>query len=330
MDKDAVSQAQAECWAISDGAAGNERQVLALAERLDVAIRVWRIRPRVPWSWLAPRLTVAARYSMSPLTQEQFRSPWPALAIGCGRDAALYTRCLRRWSAGRTYTVQILDPRISPAHFDLVIAPRHDRLSGANVLTPTGSLNPVDDAWLEQAAVAWSELASLPAPRTAVLIGASRGKLQIDEAWSHALFDALSARHARDGGSFMVTTSRRTPAPLIETLRRGFAQFPGRFWSDASDGSNPYAGFLAQAQAIVVTPDSVNMLSEACAVGVPVYTLLQKPLTSKLALLHRALMDGGHLRLLDQSIGEEAAPVTALRETAAIGAEVLRRWRERG
>ncbi|MEO8670653.1 MAG: mitochondrial fission ELM1 family protein [Tahibacter sp.] len=321
-----MSHAQTECWVISDGAAGNERQAIALAERLGVTIRVWRISPCAPWSWLAPRLTFAARWSMPAVTRLAFDAPWPALAIGCGRDAALYTRCLRRWSKGFTFTVQILDPRIAPRHFDLVVAPQHDGLRGTNVLTPLGSLNPIDAEWLAQAAEASSELADLPQPRTAVLIGASRGALQIDESWCDALVATLRRRHMRDGGSFLVTTSRRTPDTLAARLRDGFAAFPGRFWSGSQDGPNPYAGFLAQSQAIVVSPDSVNMLSEACAVGVPVYTLLQNIATSKLALLHRALMDAGQLRLLDAPTDSETPAPPALRETAAIADDVRRRW----
>ena len=68
----------------------------------------------------------------------------PALAIGCGRQAALATRLLR---ARGSQAVQILDPRIDPRHWDLVIAPEHDTLRGDNVIPTLGSLHPVDDLW---------------------------------------------------------------------------------------------------------------------------------------------------------------------------------------
>src|SRR3546814_1032285 len=42
-------------------------------------------------------------------------------------------------------------------------------------------------------------------------------------------------------------------------------------WLDDSDGANPYPGMLAWADRIVCSPDSVNMLSEACATQVPVF-----------------------------------------------------------
>ncbi|WP_257386152.1 mitochondrial fission ELM1 family protein [Tahibacter caeni] len=314
----------ATCWVITDGAAGNERQALALAGRLGLTTRVWQLEPAPPWSWFAPHLLAGARAALPAAQRAQFAAPWPAVAIGCGRSAALFTRALRRWSGGRTFTVQILDPRIAPAEYDLVIAPRHDRLQGDNVLTPLGSLNPVDAAWLADGKAAFPDLADLPAPRRTVLFGASHREIAIDTQYCVSLIEALSRQHERSGGSFLVSTSRRTPRPLIDYLRSAFARFPGLFWGGADDGPNPYAGLLAHAQAIFVTPDSVNMLSEACATEAPVFTWLPQPAKGKLGRFHQALIDGGHLHLLGQS-GRDG-PAAPLRETAAIAAEVLRRW----
>lgn len=319
-----MDSVSAPCWVITDGAAGNERQAVALAEAVGVATRVWRIAPRAPWSWLAPRGVPGARAALPPELRRYFVPPWPELAIGCGRAAGLFVRALRRWSGGRTFSVQILDPRIAPDAFDLVIAPRHDGLSGPNVITTLGALNPVDADWLAEGAMAFPELALLPAPRTAVLIGASHRAVNVELDYCVALVERLAA--ARRGGSFLVSTSRRTPPALRDWLRSAFARFPGRFWSGSEDGPNLYAGYLAHAERIVVTPDSVNMLSEACASGKPVFTWLHRPARGKLARFHAALIDGGWLRELGYDTNAAIRP-PPLRETAAVGAEVRRRWR---
>ena len=126
--------ANLNCWVISDGAAGNHRQVLALADALALVPRAIDLRLRQPWDALAPHLCLAARHGMQDRNGQPIAAPWPHIAIGCGRRAALLTRSLREWSAGRCFTVQILDPRIAPTHFDVVVAPRHDRLDGDNVI----------------------------------------------------------------------------------------------------------------------------------------------------------------------------------------------------
>lgn len=316
------------CWAISDGAAGNERQALALAEALGGRVQVWRVAPRPPWSWCAPHLLAGAALALPPAQRTQFAAPWPDWVIGCGRAAALYTRALRRWSGQGSFCVQILDPRRDPRDWDAVVTPGHDTLRGGNVIHTLGSLHPVDAEWLAAGAAAWAELATLPHPRTTVLIGASHREVAVDLGYCVGLVERLAAAHANAGGSFLVSTSRRTPPALRDWLRSAFARFPGRFFGGSEDGANPYAGFLAHADRVVVTPDSVNMLSEACAVGVPVYAWLPQPARGKLGRFHAALVDAGHLRLLgvESSVPRAAAP---LRETAAVAARLhaLRRAR---
>jgi len=304
---------------VTDGAAGNERQVQALAAAMRVRTRALRLDVHAPWSWFAPRLTLGARVGLgAPLAP-----PWPALALGCGRQAALYTRLLRRASGGRSFVVQILDPRIAPAHFDLVIAPRHDALAGANVIQTLGALHPVDDAWLARGLAEFSTLQQLPRPRTALLIGGPRRGLGLDEAWFDDLLGRVAARVAGEHGSLMIACSRRTPARwrarLTGLLRDGCTHL----WCGPGDGVNPYAGYLAAADRLVVTPDSVNMLSEACATGKPVFSLLPPAARGRLVALHAELREQGWLHALDENVDfstlQQPPP---LRELAVVAGKV--------
>lgn len=319
----AAASRATRCWTISDGGAGNDRQALALARALDLEPRIVHVRLRQPWDALAPRLAIAARSAIRAETGT-LAPPWPDIAIGCGRRAALLTRLLREWSDRRTFTVQILDPRIDSAAFDVVVAPAHDAVRGANVIRSLGALNPVDADWLAQGRADFAAIGELPAPRCTMLIGASHRAQRLDRGWFDSLLAKLARRHAETGGSFLVSTSRRTPPAIAAFLRSAFARWPGLFWSGDADGENPYPGVLGWADAIVVTPDSVNMISEACATGKPVLTFAPQPIRGKLAAFHAALRERGHLRGLD----DPAAPTAPLAETAAIAAEVAARWRE--
>jgi mitochondrial fission protein ELM1 len=322
-----VNAPRRECWAITDPAAGNQRQALALAERLDLPVRHLVLEPRAPWSWLAPRLTFGGDLALPPTQRAAFAPPWPRVAIGCGRSAALFTRLLRPLSGGRCHTVQILDPRIAPAHWDTVIAPRHDGLAGSNVLVPLGSLNPVDDDWLADGRDACPQFAALPRPRVGVLIGGPRRGIGIDAGYAQQLAGRLRARWRRGGGSLLVLASRRTPDAVMDTLRAALDGIPGLRWAGPDDGRNPYPGVLGWADRLVVTPDSVNMLSEACAVGCAVETFVAAPLPGKLARFHAALREAGLLHDLDSATPARQAP---LRETAAMAAAVRERFARPG
>ena len=312
------------CWAISDGAAGNERQATALADALGADVRIVRVRVREPWAAFAPRLMIGARAAIRDENGDALVPPWPDIAIGCGRRAALVTRALRDWNPGRTFTVQILDPRIDARAFDVVVAPQHDHVSGDNVIRSIGALNPVDPAWLAAGRAAFASISGLRAPRTAVLIGATNTTQQLDGAYFDALLERLGAWHALDGGSYLVTTSRRTPREIVARLRHAFAAWPGIFFAGPDDGANPYAGFLGWADRLVVTPDSVNMISEACATGKPVYTFAPRPVAGKLAAFHRELRASGHLRLIND-VTDKALP-PPLAETREIAELVRARW----
>ena len=309
---------------ISDGAAGNERQALALAGAMQLAARVVRVRAHPPWRWFAPRLGFASRHGFPAELRRALRAPWPALAIGCGRQAALLTRGLRDWSGGATFALQILDPRIATTHFDLVVAPRHDTLQGSNVIQTIGALNPVDDAWLAAAALEFPALAQLPQPRTALLVGGPRRGLALDMAWLDALIARLENWRERDGGSLLIATSRRTPAAWRERLRSAFRNGCTCFWGGPEDGANPYPSYLALADRLVVTPDSVNMLSEACAVGVPVLTELPSRAPAKLAAFHAELRSLGWLHDVGADFSTLQQP-KPLREIAAVASKVWHR-----
>lgn len=316
----AKNDATTATWLLTDGLAGNQRQASALALALGRPARHWVLQPQAPWRWLAPRRLPGADRAFGEDFAQALRGERPPLTIGCGRQAALATRLMR---SDVTRAVQILDPRIPPSHWDLVIAPEHDGLRGPNVITLLGSLNPVDDLWLAGARKTFPAFGQLPGPRTALLLGGSSAHARFDRAAFDALASRLSAQLEREGGSLLATTSRRTPADIRARLRERLAALPQVSWYEPGEGANPYPGLLGWADRIVCTADSVNMLSEAAATRAPLFVFgidrvegRPRRFVDSLLGLRRAHAFDPHLR---------AYPVTPLRETARVAAEVRRR-----
>lgn len=306
---------------VSDGAAGNETQAVALAGVLSSEpARVLRVRARWPYSALVPQWApVLAPERWSP----SLRMPeWPQLAVGCGRVGAAALLTLERASGGATRTVQILDPRIDPARFDLVLVPAHDRLRGPNVLTIEGSLNAIDDHWLMRERRARSELGKRPPPRTLLLVGGRRRGVRLDAADWQRLARTLAAWRTLEGGSLWVIGSRRTPRAWARRLRRLLAD-ANLLWFGPEDGDNPYRGALAWADRIIVTADSVNMQCEALATGRPVHALCSGEPAGKLGRFQRAQVEAGRLRLFGGEGSEWGYP--PLRELERIAPLVRER-----
>jgi mitochondrial fission protein ELM1 len=287
-----------KAWLLTDGAAGNLRQAETLAGWLAADASRIDVRLRLPWAWVSPA------YARAPLTavEPELQPPWPELAIGCGRRGAAALDALPDRGQGGPLRVQILDPRCAPTRFDALIVPEHDRLRGPNVVTLTGSLNSIDDAWLASQREAMDPPLDCPSPRTLLLVGGPRRGTGFGHTELAESLRILQHWQARDAGCLWIALSRRTPL----TWRKRIASFlprlgSHRLWRDASDGPNPYPRWLANADRIVVTPDSVNMLSEACATGTPVLTHAPHGVRGRLGDLHRALLDSGRLRPLKLS-----------------------------
>ncbi len=308
-------------WAVSDGRAGNARQAEALAHAIGGQVNPLRIEPRAPWRWVSPHHLPGSDHHLRTLFGSKLDEARPDLIVGCGRQASWMLRGLKRqWPT--TFTVQILDPRACRNDFDVIVCPEHDGLSGPNVLVSVTAMHEIDDPWLADARCRFPELLALPRPICAVLVGGESPMLPLDEASLKHLFARIDHLPHQAFGTVLLTTSRRTPSSATTIIRRLLEGRRHVFWQPGNAGENPYPGFLAVADRLVVTPDSVNMLSEAVAVGVPVYTLIERPPTGKLAAFHQAMTARG----LVHQLGQAAWPRPPLRETANIASRIRERW----
>jgi uncharacterized protein len=206
------------------------------------------------------------------------------------------------WLARRSgaRTVHCMRPGFGARRFDLLVLGRHDDPALApNILPILGATHRVSPARLAVARQEWAAaLEDLPRPRVALLVGGPvRGQGMAPEDAAR-LVPRTTKR--LPGGSVLATASRRTGAPATAALAAALEGVPHRLhrWGDA--GPNPYLGFLAWADAVVVTADSVSMLSEACATAAPVFVATRE--------------EGRHLRLVHSLY--EAGQARPLREAA--------------
>jgi hypothetical protein len=182
-------------------------------------------------------------------------------------------RWIRQQAGGRVKHVHIGRPWARLEHFDLVITTPQYRLPAhPNVLQNNLTLHRITEARLSEAAAQWTpHFAQLPRPYIAVIIGGNSGPYVFDRLAAQSLAREASAMANRSGGSLLISTSARTPDTAIAVLSANLhcAHHLFRWTPNAID--NPYFGYLALADAIIVTGDSVAMLTEACATRKPVY-----------------------------------------------------------
>ena len=260
-----TSQEPATAWVLTDGKAGDETQCLAVAEALGLAAECRRVAPRAPWSWIMPRLGLIDPREAPSRPGSPIAPPFPDLVIASGRRAVSYLARIKRDSFGRTFTVFLKDPRTGAKAADLIWVPEHDTLRGDNVIaTASGPHRFSQDRLAAARAAPLPEIAALPHPRVAVLVGGDSRNHRFSDGDMAELAQGL-ARIAAEGAALMVTASRRTPPALARALRKLAASGPHIMWDGSGD--NPMLDYLANADAVVVTADSANMVGEALASG---------------------------------------------------------------
>ena len=315
----------AACWVITDGKMGMDVQVRGVADALGLAYEVKHVAPRGLYAIAAPWGPVAPADKFG-LEGSQFCPPWPELALATGRASIPYIRALRRRAGAATYTVVLQDPRTGPGTADLIWVPAHDTRRGANVITTLTAPHSFSAARLAGLrATCPPVIAELPKPRVAVILGGNNGVYTFtpgDDARLAASLESLAAL----GASFMVTPSRRTHAGLSAAVEAATATRPRVLWDGRGD--NPYPQFLAHADMLIVTADSVNMCGEACATGRPVYVFAPSGGSAKFTRFHDGLMRAGAIQPLPDRFGAFAPwSYSPLDSAAQIAAEINQRWR---
>ncbi|MGB0631995.1 MAG: mitochondrial fission ELM1 family protein [Alphaproteobacteria bacterium] len=312
----------AKIWVLTDGKAGHTNQCLGLAAALGIHPDIKRVAPGFPWSRLPPQLWLNPLRAADP-DGDQLVPPWPDMVIAAGRRTVAPALAIKSASGGRAFLVQVQDPAGRRARFDLIAAPRHDGLTGDNVIQTAGALTGITEAALTRAAGRFADtLATLPRPLVAVLIGGSNGKYRMTERTTADLAAGLKRLSDAHGAGLAITASRRTGEENEARLRAGLAGTAWWFWDGRGD--NPYLGLLALADAIVVTADSVSMVSEACSTGKPVYVAGLEGGSDKFDRFHAHLRDRGMTRPFDGTL--ESWTYEALRDTEIVAAEVARRY----
>jgi hypothetical protein len=300
---------------LSEPLAGLQAQAIGLAEAARLSHELRALTPRPPWKWITAKLWPKPLAAVA----DSLRAPLPGLVIACGGMGAAVAAALRR---GSRTVVQVQHPRLDPRRFDLIVVNRHDELTGPNVIVTRTALHRATPERLAAAAAAWRDrLAHLPRPLVAVLVGGSNGRYRLDGAVAAQFAGSLAAMVRSDRVGLAVTPSRRTNPAAVRELRETLEPLGAYVWDGTGD--NPYFGMLGSADAIVVTQDSVSMISEAVATAVPVLIAPLPGRSRRLALFLEALLAEDRIRWF---AGRFATwQVAALDDTPAAAAELRRR-----
>lgn len=266
-----MGEVQVTVWCLLGKKAGDNTQVLALAEESGFGYQQKHIVAK-PWE-LFTHLTLGVTLAGIDRSQSSpLEAPWPDVVISAGRRNEPVARWIQGQSGGRTRLVHIGRPWSPLYVWDLVVTtpqyflPRED-----NILHNSLPLHRISKADSKRAGEQWKpRIADLPRPWVAVFVGGDSGRFVMTPRKGETLGFLCADLAAATGGSLLVTDSARTPLAVGDAL---MAQLKAPHfcyrWSEGED--NPYSGLLALADAFVVTGESMSMLGEAVNTGRPLF-----------------------------------------------------------
>jgi len=312
---------------LSDGKLGHVKQSMTVLQALKersafIQERVVEVRYRhrlgraaaFAAAALAPWLGTlrVLRFALTPACFREAAGTFADLVVSCGAATAPINVLLA--AENRAKSIVIMNPGLPLGRFTLALVPSHDAAPARpNVVRTLGALSAMTDAELASARDGLRrhpQFRGSPGledgrPVIAVLLGGDTDEYAVTAGFVETLLRQVLAVCEDADGCCLVTTSRRTSQAVERLLSERLAHHPRCAMlllasRDELNGTVP--GMLGWARAVVVTGESISMLSEACASGRPV-VVVEPPVkpsrragATKSQRFIRALADQGYVR----------------------------------
>jgi uncharacterized protein len=289
-------------WLLLDDRAGNCSQVLGIGKALNLEY----IAKKFKYNQLSKLPNILLRSTIKHIKssdRKQFVGPWPKIIIGCGRRSAPLGLWIKKQSNNYSKYIQIMWPSYPYRNIDIIFIPQHDNVKIKNNIRKIHtSPNIIDNELLKESHYKWkSALDSLDNPKIAIIIGGDTKKYKLKPVYIKILLNKI-INIMNNKGSIMITTSRRTSKETLICLKKELKKLKiqNMLWDINDTSPNPYLGYLAHADSIVVTGDSISICSEVCATGKPLLIYAPKDITMKKHnLFHKLLIKKGIANYLE-------------------------------
>lgn len=181
------------------------------------------------------------------------------------------------------------------SQYSLQIVPQHDQYKkGKNIALTQGAPTQIcADALSKDAKQLESSLQSSLRASLGLFIGGNSSVHFLTDLWVDELFSKVDSICQKQNSDILITTSQRTPQKVIQKIKKYFLKYPYcRLLVIPSEIPSPsymVPGMMGLSQLLMVTEDSISMISEAANSGKKVI-VLEVPVRRKYAIKHRRMI----------------------------------------
>ena len=259
------------CWILSDNLTVHEKQSISLAEKLNINYKLIKIK----------KINFFKRNLSKLFNLEKkkfFKPPYPKIIISCGKSTAYYSKMIKQKAKNKIFSIYIQKPPINLNNFDVVVSPKHDKCKGLNVIETEGALTKINSKYIKN-------INKKKPPRIlkekfiSVLIGGDSRHHKITRPILDKIIKNLKSIQEKKKIRIFILISRRTGKKDYLYLKKTLISKNFIFVLPNSKKVS-YLNAISFAKAIIVTSDSVSMVTEACSTGKPTY-IIDIPTKSK-------------------------------------------------
>ncbi len=294
-------------WILLDNRIGSRHQAEGIASYLDNKKFniVFKDIEYTKWASLPNFIRGKSLLGISNNSKKDISAPYPDFVLSSTRRTAPVARYTKKHHKDCKLFQLIHIGKTGLNDFTKVFVPEHDmyKTKSPNIHYTVGAPHFINDEKLKQAKKLWEkEFAHLPHPITALIIGGSIKKHPFSLENAKNLSLLVNNLKQQEGGSLLITTSRRTGQEAEQIIMENLKNIPNYSYLWGATGNNPYLGFLACSDNIIVTGDSVSMCCEATASQKPLKIFTGNDwLTKKHLKFVQSLYDSGYANSLSDN-----------------------------
>ena len=264
-------------WLLTEGAHGMVSQVEGLAKALNANFVHQKIIYNSFLSFLPPKFSPKNRivFNFDEIIKNVNPSQIPNIFISCGRKSVIPSIVLKQHFIknydSKFYNIHIQDPKINFNYFDFIIAPEHDGLTGGNVFSSKGAIHYISNEEIEDARQTKKNKNILT-----VILGGPNKYYNFSLQELKNIFTYIDQHFLSNFSQLLIVSSRRTPEAINSYLIDRYKN-NNKVHVDNSSNRENYIKALAHADRIIVTSDSISMISEAATTGSPIHIAQLNP-----------------------------------------------------
>ena len=243
------------------------------------------------------------KYSLTPDSYSGVAGFKPDIIISSGSSLAPVNLALSRENLARS--IVVMRPSLMrKGLFSLIAWPLHDSPPRRkNVVATEAALNPVDEEYLRVSARNISGKVKLGSENVlGLLLGGDAKGFRLEGAAVKTLLTELKSCAESLGLELLASTSRRTPPGIEKMVKDELSGYPlCKLLVIANEKNDPDAvgGILALSKAVIVSSESISMVSEAVSSGRYVVVFNSGRLNKRHSLFLEHLSRNGYIYLVD-------------------------------